>query len=75
MAFAAEVPWEPDGPLPAATPGVDLAGLRALVRGRSRWQRQAAAEAQPPFGEEAGDPDETGPPKARRLIEPLTSWC
>ena len=74
MAFAAEVPWEPDERLPAAAPGVDLAGLRALALGRSRWRRQAAAEAQPPLEEEAADPDPS-PPKARRLIEPLTSWC
>ena len=83
MAFTAEVPWEPDGCLPAATPGVDLAGLRALAQGRSRWRRQAAAEAgaglealtgPPPAENDGADPEPT-PPKARRLIEPLSSWC
>jgi hypothetical protein len=74
MAFAAEVPWDPDGRLPAASPGVDLAGLRALALGRSRWRRQAAAEAHSQLEEETADPD-PAPTKTRRLIEPLTSWC
>jgi hypothetical protein len=72
--MAVAEPWEPDDRLPAAEPGVDLAGLRALARGRSQWRRQAAADPEPPLDDPAADPEPVRP-RPRTLIEPLSSWC
>jgi hypothetical protein len=73
MAGTAVVPLEPDGRLPAAAPGVDLAGLRALALGRAQLRRRAVADPAPAL--DADDPAQAGPKAPRVLLEPLTSWC
>ena len=60
-----------DGWLPAAAPGVDLAGLRALAQGLAQLRRRAATDPAPA----ADDDEEPGPPKAAALFEPLATWC
>jgi hypothetical protein len=71
MAGTAVVPLEPDGRLPAAAPGVDLAGLRALAQGLSQLRRRAVAD--PTLA--LDDPADGDPKAARALLEPLTTWC
>jgi hypothetical protein len=73
MAEAAEVSWEPDGRLPAASPGVDLAGLRALALGVAQLRRRAVADPAPAADDDA--PVQAGPKTPRALLEPLASWC
>ncbi|HEY0400010.1 MAG TPA: hypothetical protein VGF00_16555 [Acidimicrobiia bacterium] len=73
MAEAAEVSWEPDGRLPAAAPGVDLTGLRALALGVAQLRRRAVADPAPALDDDA--PAQAGPKTPRALLEPLASWC
>jgi hypothetical protein len=70
MAGAAEVSAQADGWLPAAAPGVDLAGLRALAQGRAQLRRRAATDPAP-----APDDPEPVRPAAGALFEPFATWC